>query len=1520
MFTFKSARNTLLRGSFAALLAAMTITCARSAEMNIRDVPLFLNDIPPPLNMLVLSRDHRLYYEAYNDASDLNGDGILDVGFKPAITYYGYFESDRCYTYDETSGIYSPSVKAGAANTCSGAWSGNWMNYVTMSRIDALRKVLYGGLRYIDSPTDTVLQRSYIPQDAHSWGKEYESFDRDKYYINQYTPLPMPAADTRHLFANTTLLGDPEVAALDNPAVAKVGPPKMRVLLNSGQRVWNWLSIERPVAGNQVVTGINGGGGEIRANVDPKDYIVRVRVCSASSYDTKSTNCKAYPNGTAKPTGLLQDYGENDSMYFGLISGSYGNPHGGGVLRKTMASIRSEILPDSGQFSYSLSPRGIINTIDSLRITDFGGNYEYGCGWMTANADDTGRCAMWGNPTAEMMYEGLRYFAGEPKATGAFGSGAEPLGLTTATWNADTNPYGPANKGGFPACSKPFETVVSDASPSFDSDQLPGTSFPEGFSGENLGGLDVSDLGLKIWKQDVGGPGNYFIGEVAGSDYKKGAPTVKEVSSFGTIRGLSPEAPTKEGSYYAASVAYHGHQTDLNAAGGAQRVQTFAVALASPLPKIDIQVGGGRRITLVPFAKSVAGLGIDATEGKYQPTDQIVDFYVDTLTPTSGRIRVNFEDVEQGADHDMDAIAVYQYAVNSDGTVTVNMTSEYAAGGIVQHMGYVISGTTADGTYLEVRDRDTDDGSDPHYYLDTHPGSASPDPNWNLGAKIGFNSTRTFSPGTTAAAKYLKDPLWYAAKWGGFKDDNDNNIPDVRSEWASRAPDTNLDPDPDNYFLVTNALKLKDQLSQAFNDILDKAGSASSASVSSGSISETTRIYQATFDARNWSGHLYAYKVGTGKGSTTEGVLGSTVEWDAANPAVMPAHNLRKIFTMLPPASADPDDGVIVGKDRAIPFSWSKLDAATRALELQVTGKDSTEIDANGTLVVNYLRGDRSEEVPVGSFRKRDSVLGDIVNSAPIFVGAPPWRYPDSLEPSAPYSVFVADYTGRHKVIYAGANDGMMHAFDADFGIEMFAYMPRGVFKNLHKLADPVYGHQFYADGTPSVVDAFVGTKWRTVLVAGLNKGGQSVYALDVTDPDTISESSVTDTVLWEFTDQADPDLGYTYSRPAVVKLQNGQWVAIFGNGYNNTAADGHASSTGNAVLYVVNIGTGKLLQKIDTKVGMSADVKKAQRPNGLSTPAVIDQNGDGLSDTAYAGDLFGNLWKFDLSATDPNNWKVALGGEPLFVATNDNTEASPLTGKQRQPITERPQVGRGPNGKGWVVLFGTGKFLEASDRSMASLQTQSFYGIFDNATGTPGDIVNSSASPARTMLLKQTILSETLVSWTDEKEKEHTTPARATSANALTLPKDRGWYIDLLAPGGVFQGEMQVTNPVLRNGRVIFTTLIPDSDICAYGGRSWLMDMDALSGSRLPYSPFDLNRDKEYNSEDYISDGSVAVPPTGRGSDAILTAPAFLQGDKSDYAVTTSSGSESDKNTIGIDRSNAGPAGRGRQSWRQLR
>lgn len=1439
-----------------------------SATLNIADTPLFLTDAVSPLTMIVLGRDHKLYYEAYNDAMDLNGNGVLDVSetrFDPSYTYFGYFNSDRCYTYSRSR--FNPSnLASGALKTCSGKWSGNFLNYVTTSRIDALRKVLYGGYRSTDS-NSTILERAYIPQDAHSWGKEYTSVAVDGYNISNYTPLSLPTGGKRHLFANTTLLKSGS------------GQPLLRVAQNVNLRIWEWVSIERPVAGN---CGLNGncGGGSINISSSITDYIVRVKVCVNNKLEE---NCQLYPNGRYKPIGILQEFGENDAMYFGLLSGSYDNNTQGGKLRKNISSITDEINPNNGRLTGTV---GIIRSIDNLTTVNFSGNYQYKCGWITTRPINSGECNMWGNPIAEMMYETLRYFAGKSGPKSAYtnqGSSIDnALNLPSPTWQ---NPYG----NNTPYCAKPNMLVISDVNPSYDSDSVPGSYF--GGMSDDIGSVNVSNLASTIWANEFGAARNHFIGQ-SGANYD-GAPTAKTVSSFSNIRGLSPEEPTKQGSYYSASIAYYGRTNDINSANDDQLVYSYVVALASPLPEIKINAGG-KTVTLVPFAKSVGGcLGVNGTQGLFQPTNTIVDFYVESLTPTSGTFRINFEDVEQGADHDMDAIVKYKYVVNPNKTITITLDSNYAAGCIKQHMGYVISGTTNDGLYLEVRDKDTGAGSDPDYFLDTPPnqfhnpsgGQAAINPNDNKALPL--STSRTFTPGgNQAAATLLKNPLWYAAKWGSFNDLDDNGKPNATEEF-----DEDKDGTPDNYFLVTNASNLRVQLQSAFSKIVDRSGSFSSASLSSGFLNSTTKIYQAIFQTEGWQGQLLAFDIDEITGDIqTNGTGPNGSLWDAgANLGNLNFNTGRKILTYKPSNS------------KGIPFRWPSNPASPSTSELDISQSAMLNInpssgsnDGLGAARLNFLRGDQSQEQQNGgTFRDRKVILGDIIHSSPLLVGPPKFPYPNSLEPvGQAYSDFKTLYANRQTMIYVGSNGGMLHAFDATTGNELFSYVPSQLYRKLNKLTSPSYSHEYYVDGSPNAIDAFFDGAWHTVLVGILKAGGQGVFALDITDPSLATENNADNIVLWEFNDSDDADLGYTFSKPSIVKMANGQWAAVFGNGYNNTENDGNPSLTGNATLYVVNIKTGALIKKFDTQQGMTEDPTGRAKPNGMSTPAVVDINGDGIADYIYAGDLFGNLWKIDVSSTNPSQWdfgfKASGNPKPLFTATYAGVN---------QPITAGPTVAKVPSYLSQLfIYFGTGKYFEPTDNTDLSVQT--IYAIKDLNDG-------ATTISSRASLVAQSILQE---------DSQY----RITSENLVTY-SDMGWYMDLIV-GGNAAGERITEDIIYRNNKIIFTTLIPSNDPCEYGGSSWLMELNAYSGGRLNYSPFDINGDGEFDIEDnlnYNDNGTAtSVPASGIKSEVgLVPSPAILDAGTKEYKYLPGTAGAIQKVV-----ENPGTNANGRQSWRQLR
>ena len=975
-------------------------------------------------------------------------------------------------------------------------------------------------------------------------------------------------------------------------------------------------------------------------------------------------------------------------------------------------------------------------------------------------------------------------------------------------------------------------------------------------------------------------------------------------------------------------------------------MDTFSVALASPLPRIEIPVNG-KKVTLVPYAKSVGGYSISATQGQFQPTNTIVDFYANSITPTEGSFRINFEDVEQGADHDMDAVVLYEYKVNGDNTVTVKLTSDYAAGSIIQHIGYVISGTTADGTYLEVRDSDTGSGSDPDYFLDTPPNMLPYSPtnttSWQDGAALPLTATRSFTPSGSSGATLLKDPLWYAAKWGGFIDKPDefgvsDNLPSG-AEW-----DANGDGRPDNYYLVTNALTLKEQLASAFDEVLERTGSASTVALTSGSITSNSKIYQARFKSKSWTGQLLAFPI------NSDGTVGTEI-WDSGDEISSQSPDARSIITYKPSSG----DG--------IPFRWpadatnptsNELDA-TQIAALNIN-PDSSSIDSLGSDRLRFIRG-----ADVLGFRNRIRKLGDIINSAPVFVTAPRARYPndwddltttgnDSLpEDASPYRTWsqASARAQRQQVVYFGSNDGMLHGVDAGTyneslpakftngnGREVLGYVPSPLFTHLPKLTSPNYTHRYYVDAAATYADAFFASDWHSVLAGGMGAGGQGIFALDITDPSSFSEGSADDISLWEFTDAyagdtdsdgiADGiDLGYTLNQPvSIVRMHNGDWAAVFGNGYNNTETDSHSSTTGNAVLFIVNIETGALIRKIDTHVGMSSDPLNLGRPNGMSSPAPVDVDGDYIVDYIYAGDLFGNLWKFDVTSQNEALWASTYGSSlspwPLFVAVAAD-------GTSRQPITTRPQVGLHPTvADTYMVYFGTGKYFEVADNQTANQTTQSFYGIWDN----PGTgLINPIP---RTDLLRQQIDAEVSksVDTNGDGTNDTTYDLRVISDNAIcwtastcvspATPK-KGWYLDLITAGDN-QGERQVSDSILNNDRIIFATLIPSSDACSGGGTGWLMELDARNGGRLSFAPFDLNGSGTFDNADMVvlGNGGTVVPPGGKKSTVgIIPTPAILSNPSGRLEYKYTSGTEGGE----IERTteNPGPSALGRQTWRQI-
>lgn len=791
------------------------------AALDIPDRPIGIGQLAQPMVMITMGRDHTLSYEAYNDATDIDNDGVLEAherSYTPKREHLGLFDSYACYVYD--NGTFKPQRNANATTkACGGAseWSGDFLNYLTTSRLDAIRKVLYGGTRVVDTANAaTVVQGAYVPRDAHSWGKLYDPAIHGtgssgpnalgaeyRFDIRQYTPFD---GTGRIIFARTSQ----GMEAKD----ANHRLPIIRVWQNVDStpnsfdatqlNVWNWVGQGRQDAigagsnadtdlwtavSNSIIDVDNSTRIDISSKIS-QTYFIKAEVCSAhGSYSIDhllsgtDPECKVYNNPNhARPVGILQRVGslaEGDSgLNFGLLTGSYKHSLSGGVLRKAISHLGDEVDKDSGLFKASAN--GIISTIDKIRISRFGekegtGNVkrftEYGaCDLITEKslvdhrAGGNEDCEDWGNPLAGMMYEVVRYFSGKKVPSPSYSADLTPGGtekrtagnleLPLASWD---DPYRSDDKDEAQNryCSPGYNLVIS-TNPTYDSTDVPGSKFAaESAAAADKGTDDINfgskanDLMSKINSQVFGGSAkNIMVGEVDGVAAGNLAPTLKSASDLFGIRGLSPDDPTKYGSYYSALVAYFGNTTDLrketNMPTDKQKVKTIAAGMASLLPKFKV-THDGDVITIVPFGKTThagnSGKPLNSDEGKFQPTMTITDYYIEEMTATSGKVRVNFEDIEQGYDHDMDAIVLYEYELIESGaplikhkhhtntaykdgvggkpTVKVTVTPLFVAADLELHSGYVISGSHADGVYLEVAQ--TNSGNINPYYLDTLP-------------------------------------------------------------------------------------------------------------------------------------------------------------------------------------------------------------------------------------------------------------------------------------------------------------------------------------------------------------------------------------------------------------------------------------------------------------------------------------------------------------------------------------------------------------------------------------------------------------------------------------------------------------------------------------------------------------------------------------------------------------------------------------------------------------------------------
>ena len=620
---------------------------------------------------------------------------------------------------------------------------------------------------------------------------------------------------------------------------------------------------------------------------------------------------------------------------------------------------------------------------------------------------------------------------------------------------------------------------------------------------------------------------------------------------------------------------------------------------------------------------------------------------------------------------------------------------------------------------------------------------------------------------------------------------------------------------------------------QAFADILsriaDRKSTAARPAINSGQVSVDennngtvkTVSYQTSYASDdNWSGDVKRFE----KGWNTQTSTIETMEvWSAK--ANVPGIRSIKI------AGAGNLGLVDFNAENAALTSYS----GTTLLNYLNRNPESANVaDTKAPERINYLRGDRSGEG--STFRRRSGVLGDFYSSTPaVVLNTPRYleQFTNRLEGNQKYTEFKSAIANRPSRVYVGGNDGMLHGFDAQTGVEKFAFIPSAVFPKLNKLTGSNYSHEFYVDGSPTVADVYTGTEWRTILVGTLRAGGKSIFALDVTTPGE-------EKLLWQFdensiTDAEKVKMGYSFSQPTIARLHTGKWAVVFGNGYESAN-----NTNGKAALFIVDAMQGTLLRSLEVQ-GTSGVA------NGLSTPKLGDFNGDGTADYAYAGDLQGNMWRFDLLRTTRDadapfkvtndvpvsQFRVGFGGNPLFKATADNE------GTKRQPITSAPSLITHPTGRGYLVVFGTGRFFDTADKEGDKSMSQSAYGIWDKQT--LGEIANNP-NISRSTLQAQSITNTTSVS-----ADGRTAQGRVISNNAIrwqdttnssgsTLPAQNGWYLNLVQN----DGEMVVENMSQLGRTIFFQSLVPNTDPCGDGASNWTYALNPFTGGRTTQKAFD--------------------------------------------------------------------------------
>lgn len=1490
------------RSLLCAALAVLPLLASAAADPKIVSAPA--DAVPPnivttanrPMVMLASSKDHTLFGPIYTDFEDIDGDGTIDTTFIPTFKYYGYFDATKCYEYSTGDNRFNPSSKATVTNgryTCastSSLWSGNFLNWATMTRVDVIRKMLYGGYRATDTDKATVLSRANLSKDSHSFVKYYRGED-----IRDYTPfsvkdLTKTSGSNKNVYAGLSICNRSTEMGPNGDPVIRLAKGNYRLWATVEGVVCEW---DAGAMGKKLSRYFKdadkGAGGIAHEESPPKQATdgatygtvpaeIQVKVLACKADLLGEERCQAFPPDSTtnyKPYGLLQEFGFSTTggsarAEFGVITGSYDKNLTAGALRKNMGDFADEINAKTGVFCHSASAncdaalsdgrktgKGAIKALDSLKLVGRNGSSYDGSNVQLPSELADGTLPAWGNPVGEMVVQALQYFAGKTSTNPTSNTKDTEVGLPTVAWNDPLSNDDATRKSlyGNSICRPLYTLALSSSALSFDgqADTAFGT-LPTGQLGNLASYTDAVGVveGIKGTSRSVGSAKGGF-GETC---------SAKTVDSLSQVSGICPDAPAVGGTYQVAGAALYANTQKIRAVSSpppdlkyvqdALKVKTLAASLSGGAARIEVPIPNSKPKKYVYITPE--SLWASNSNSKRMP-GAMLTFASISSSDKHGSFVVTWNDSLFGGDYDMDIAGFLRYDIVGDAEpYQIKITTDIlnvGAGWTGTHGFSIIGvvntdGTTADGRYLTHRHLKDDSilkGAEGHLcqsgYSDSVKNSYVCDTSsaWNQVRDQDLPIVRTYKM-VGVQDVILQDPLWYAAKYGNFTSSakaSDGTyteldyaqIPNNPTWWDKVRSDGTPGTDgiPDGYFLARRPDLLEEQLRKAL-DTLARNSNAAPAVSSSQLVSDGFK-YIAKFDSTTVDGNIEAYKV------DDLGYFASNPTWRAGNLLRLVAGGTdgksgdsgasRRIITNGGNSSAS-----------AVAFRWASLPVGYQAQ--MTTASLNVLSETNAQYVVDYMRGDQSKEGPNGLRARGDNLLGPVINATPWIQDRPRAYYPEA--DFAGYRAFADAQRNRDKLLWVAANDGMLHAFNADTGAEVFAYVPGALANRLAEIPlqrgtpgrTRLDGQNFvsgsealpngtvwpYVDGSPYTGDIKLANgTWKTYLFGSLGRGGKSIYALDVTTTSQLqaAESSPTVVFKWQFTRDDDEDLGYVVgditvnagSKQAapIVKLNNGKFALIVGNGQK--------SANGKAVLYLLYVDGPSGGSWTGQYKKIVAD-SPSGKDSGLSTPTWVDLDGNGTADVVYAGDLKGNLWKFNLVGSDPALWDVAYkvegANKPLFTAKDDTkTPAVPL------PITAAPEYAFSPY-DGLIITFATGNAFGATDFPNKT-RVQRVYGIWDRPDFS---VTNGRALPTGL---------GTLVSRTYERQSSGAVIVSGSPAGIDWTTKD-GWYFTL--PG---TSEMVLSDPEIRAGVLTFTTVRPKTTIdnCSNTPDAALYTIDPVSG-----------------------------------------------------------------------------------------